>query len=96
MWHEIPIEQLNGETCIKLHSEDGFGSMGPDIGLAVDVWSVKDCMGEPIHELSKLMCPGSDLLGSQHINSGWKDLWVRVDQMKRKDVKKVPKECEFS
>ncbi len=96
IWHEIEYADIESQKCIHLHSDHGFGSMGPDKSLGAYVWDSEGCLGDPLPMLNPLTCPGSDLLGSQHVNPAWKDLWVKVRVLKRKDMKNhLPDVCDF-
>ena len=95
-WKEIQPEERDGNKCISLHSEHGFGSLRPDKGLRITVYRTNDCSGEPWDMLDKLDYSGEDILATQHVAQGWKDLWVTVKKLDRKEFKKnLPEQCDF-
>ena len=95
-WIEIQYAEIESQECIHLHSSLGFGSLGPDKGLAVSIWGAPNCPGNPLPMFDPLTCPGTDVLGSQQIVQGVKDVYVKVKMLKRKDMaKELPEVCEF-
>lgn len=95
-WHEIQYADIESHNCIHLHSDQRFGSMGPDKGLGISIWGAPNCPGNPLPMFDPLTCPGTDVLDSQQIVQGVKDLYVKVKMFKRKDMdKNLPEICEF-
>lgn len=94
-WHEIPYADIESQKCFHIQYPS-FGSIGPDKGLGVTYWGSPDCRGNPLPTLDPLTCPGTDVLGSQQIVQGVKDLYFKVKLLKRKDLPKtLPEICEF-
>ena len=76
-WQYIYPEDRKGQTCVWLRLEGGIGSIGPDYGIEIDIFTDPGCI-KVVTE--RLTCPGWPNMDGfrDTFNAKNADAWVKV------------------